>query len=201
MMEKFSWNDQNVINVNIRLNDNIRLLEQGISTIVDQRFSSYPENQRNLLTRKFILVDNIDILNSKMNYLEQTLEKLDERINLIPTLESEIVELQNQVTNARRYRDAFKSEETTVGILSERVKERTKYKVIEPAQLPLEPFWPDKKKLLVMGLILGLILGGALILILELFDNSYKKVNEIEDELGVRVLGVISRLDKFNISR
>ena len=53
MMEKYAWNEQNVINVNIRLNDNMKYLEQELSGAVDEQFASYPENQRQLLKRYF----------------------------------------------------------------------------------------------------------------------------------------------------
>lgn len=201
MMEKYSWNDQNVVNINIRINDNVRQLELGIAEEVKRKFSSLPINQIELLSNKFIIKENIDILNSKLNRLEQTIEKLNERINSIPTVESEISELQIKVASARRYRDAFKDEETTVGILSEQMKERTKYKVIEPAQVPLAPFWPDQKKLVILGFILGIALGGGAILLIEILDSSYNRVEDLEDDLGLKVIAVISKIDKFNIAR
>ena len=201
LMEKYTWNDQNIININIRLNDNNRLLENVIRNSIDEQFASLPENQRDLLKRNFIVKENIDILNSKTNRLQQSLSKINDRINLIPRLESEISELTNKVEDSRSLRNAFKAEETTVGILSERAKERTTYKVIEPAKLPLEPFWPNKRNILIIGIALGLVLGGAFIFLFELLDNSFKQVEDVEEELGIPVIATIPKIEKFQINR
>jgi len=172
MMEKYAWNEQIIINVNIRLNDNLRFLEQSIGREVDRQFASYPENQRALLERYLIVEEHLDVLKSQKRQLQQSLANIDERINQLPRLQAEISELERKVVDARKYRDAFQSEETTVEILSERAKERTKYRIIEPPRVPVEPFWPDIKKLMVLGFVLGALLGGAAAFIAELFDGS-----------------------------
>lgn len=201
LMEKYSWTDQNVINVNIRLNNNIKSLESMIEASIENQYASYPNAQKDLLKRSYIIKENIDIINSKQNKCEQTLKKIDDRINTVPILESEIAELENQVDDNRRYRDAFKSEETTVGILSERAKERTMYKVVEPAKLPLEPFWPNKRNILIIGFAMGLVLGGAFVLLFELLDDSFKRVEDLEEELGLPVIATIPKIDKFQLNR
>jgi uncharacterized protein involved in exopolysaccharide biosynthesis len=201
MMEKYAWSEPNVINVNIRLNDNIRQLEDAIGEAVVEQHSSRPANQQSLLTRYFVVQENLDILNSKERRLQQPLDALERRILLIPKLESEIAELQNRVENARRYRDAFKSEETTAGILSEQAKDRTKYRVIEPAELPLAPFWPDMRKIVILGFVLGIALGGAFVFLTELFDNSFRRVEDVESSIGIPVLATIPRVERLKVVR
>ena len=201
MMEKYAWNEQNVIDVNIRLDNNIRQLERVVAAAVGRQYAAYPANQQELLTRFFVVQENMDILNSKVRRLQRPLDELEQRVLKIPRLESEITELQNRVENARIYRDAFRSEERTVGILSEQVKDRVKYKVIEPAHLPLEPFWPDKKKIILIGFFLGLALGGCFVFLTELFDNSFKRVEDVEGALGIPVLATIPKIEKLKVMR
>ena len=62
MMEKYTWNDQNIINVNIRLNDNSSLLENIIKTNVAKEYSTYPENQKTILARSFIVRDRKSVV-------------------------------------------------------------------------------------------------------------------------------------------
>jgi len=197
LMEKYAWNEQNVTNVNFRLNSNIRLLEQEISAAVDRQFASYPENQRKLLARQYIVKENVDILNSRVSQMQSSLRKIDERVNRVPRMQAEVDELERRVEDARKYRDAFKSEEATVGILSERIKDRTKYKVIEPARVPLEPVSPEKVKITVMGFMLGLVLGGATVLLVEILDNSFKRVDDIEAVVGLKVLATIPKIEQL----
>ncbi len=200
MMERYAWNEQNVINVNIRLNTNVRLLEEEITHAVDQQFAAYPENQRKLLARYFVVHENIDILNSKVGQLQLSSQKINSRINQIPRIQAQVDELNRRVEDLRKYKDAFQAEETTVGILSERVKERTRYKVIEPAQIPLAPYFPDRKKIVFMGVLLGLVIGGGVLLLVEIMDNSFKRVEDIEAATQLRVLAAIPKIEALSVT-
>lgn len=200
-MEKYPWTDQAVISAHIRIRDNIRLLEREIGRAVDLQFASYPENLRQIIRRYFVVTENIDVLNSMIAQLNQDYGRLVGRINYLPRVQTEIDELERRVTEARRYRDAFRSEETTVEILSERAKDRTKYKVIEPAKIPLEPYSPDKKKIMMMGILLGLVIGGAAVFLAEVMDNSFKRVDDVEEMLGLKVLATIPKIERLHASR
>ncbi|HWR84181.1 MAG TPA: Wzz/FepE/Etk N-terminal domain-containing protein [Candidatus Deferrimicrobium sp.] len=201
MMEKYAWIEQNVSNVNIRLNDNTKLLERELAAAVDEQFASYPDDQRQILKRYFIIKENLDILKSKRSQLQLSLAKIDERINKLPNLVAEITELERDVEEARKYRDAFRSEGATVAILSERARERTKYKIIEPARIPLAPFWPDRTKIVALGLLMGLIIGGAVVLLTEMLDHSFKRVEEVTTELQLPVLATIPRIERMTFGK
>lgn len=201
MMEKYSWDEQNVINVNIRLNDNMRLLEREVSRAADRQFASYPENQRALLRRYFVINEQIDVLESRVNRLQSALDRFDQRLAALPRLESEIAELERRAADARRYRDAFRSEETTVEILSERAKDRTKYKIIEPARVPLAPIWPDRRKIVIMGILLGLVIGGGAVFLAEILDKSFKRVEDVEELLQLPVLATVPKIDQLRFRR
>ncbi len=197
MMEKYPWTDQDVINVNIRLIDNMRQLELGIAPLVKEQFFSNTENERNILKDYFIAREYVDILKSRRTHLQNSYDNLINKINILPRLETEIADLEGRVEDAKRIRDAFRSEETTVGILFEQAKERTKYKVIEEAKIPFEPFWPDKNKIVILGFIMGLVIGGASILLKEILDSTFKKTEDVEAFLGLPVIAVIPKIDKM----
>ncbi|MDH3937891.1 MAG: Wzz/FepE/Etk N-terminal domain-containing protein, partial [candidate division Zixibacteria bacterium] len=167
LMEKYAWDEQTVVSANIRLNDNAGFLQRELAAAVDRQFASFPDNHRDLLARYFFVRENLDILNSRQSQLQLALDQIDTRLSEIPRLEAQITELERKATDARRYRDAFRSEETTVEILSERAKDRTKYKIVEPARVPLAPFWPDRKQILVMAFLLGLVIGGGAVFLAE----------------------------------
>jgi len=197
LVEKYAWADQSVIAVNIRLNDAMRMLERELSQAVDQQFASYPENHRDLLKRYFILRENLDVANSVRTQMQLAFAKITETLNEVPRVQSEISELERRAADARRYRDAFRSEETTVEILSEQAKDRTKYKIVEPARIPLEPFWPDKKIILALGILLGVVIGGAAVFLAEILDSSFKRTEDVETTLGMPVLAAIPKIEKL----
>jgi uncharacterized protein involved in exopolysaccharide biosynthesis len=197
MMEKYPWNDQSVVALNIRLNDNLRLLERELARAVEEQYASYPDNQRELLRRHFVVRENLDIANSMRSQLQLSYDKITETLNDLPRVQVELSELERMAADARRYRDAFRSEETTVEILSERAKDRTKYKIVEPARIALAPHWPDKKKILVLGVLLGLVIGGAAAFMAEILDSSFKRSEDVEMTLGVPVLAAIPKIEKL----
>jgi capsular polysaccharide biosynthesis protein len=70
----------------------------------------------------------------------------------------------------------------------------SKYKVVEPARTPLEPFKPDRMRIVLMGIVLGLVIGAGAAVAVELMDSSFKKVEDIQDHLGLPVLGITPRM-------
>ncbi len=201
MVEKYAWNDQEVINLNIRMADNTRELERLIDNAVSEDYSSYPENQQDLIARYFFIREDIDILNSRSKQLKLALERLEQRIAAVPDLMAQVDEMKGKVEEARRYRNAFRSEEATVEILSQRMTERTRYRIIEPAKVPLASHWPNRIKLGLLGIVLGLLLGGGGVVLVELLDSSFRKVEDIEEFCGMKVLATVPRSDQLKTVR
>jgi uncharacterized protein involved in exopolysaccharide biosynthesis len=71
-------------------------------------------------------------------------------------------------------------------------KEGTKYTILEPARVPLEPFKPDQKLVALVGLAVGAVLGFVLVFLVEMFDKSFIDVEEAKEYLGGPLLGAIS---------
>jgi uncharacterized protein involved in exopolysaccharide biosynthesis len=70
--------------------------------------------------------------------------------------------------------------------------ETAKFKVIEPARLPITPIKPDKNRIIMIGFALGLCLGAGIIVLREFINTSYKSVEEVKDEIQLPVIGAIS---------
>jgi len=69
---------------------------------------------------------------------------------------------------------------------------RTKFRIIEPARLPLIPIKPNKAKLNFLGLLLGGMFGFGLMYVFELTDASFKNADELKDAFEVPVFGSTS---------
>ena len=63
--------------------------------------------------------------------------------------------------------------------------------IIDRAQLPGAPFNPNLKKSLLKWLVLGLLAAVLAIALFELLDDTFKSPEEIEEQLGLAVLGII----------
>ena len=68
--------------------------------------------------------------------------------------------------------------------------------IVDRAQLPGAPFSPNLKKSLVKWLGLGLLAAVLAIALFELLDDTFKSPEEIEEQLGLAVLGIIPFSDK-----
>ena len=63
--------------------------------------------------------------------------------------------------------------------------------VIDRAQVPGFPYKPDLRLNLMKWLVFGLVGAAAVIALFELFDDTFKSPEEIEEQLGLAVLGII----------
>ncbi|MGH9895820.1 MAG: polysaccharide biosynthesis tyrosine autokinase, partial [bacterium] len=67
----------------------------------------------------------------------------------------------------------------------------TNIRIVEKAQQPTYPVWPDKKRNYQIGLLAGLLLGVGLALLFEHLDNTYKSPEDVKSDLGLPFLGMV----------
>lgn len=86
-------------------------------------------------------------------------------------------------------------------VASEKIKEVTKVdnvKEVDPAEVPTRPSSPNTKRNVIFAFIFGAGLTVALILIVEVLDDRIKRVEDVEEVLGIPLLGVVPNTDKMN---
>lgn len=69
---------------------------------------------------------------------------------------------------------------------------------VKNADLPLLPSKPDKKKELLLGLVLGLAAGVSLVFFLDYIDNTVSAGEDLEKRYGLTVLGAVEDLPRKN---
>jgi uncharacterized protein involved in exopolysaccharide biosynthesis len=74
-------------------------------------------------------------------------------------------------------------------------------RVTERATLPLYPVGPNKKRNLLLGVIMGLMLGIGLAFLLEYLDRSLHTEEDIKRHLNLPVLAVIPVADKVKANK
>jgi len=69
-----------------------------------------------------------------------------------------------------------------------------KFRVLEPARLPLKPVKPNKPLIMIAGVISGVGLGVALVWLLELSNNSIRNVDDARRLLELPIFGAIATI-------
>lgn len=70
----------------------------------------------------------------------------------------------------------------------------TKFKILEPARLPLRPARPNMAKIFIFSLLLGVFVGAAVAFIAEYLDQSFQTAEDVQAALELPVIGTISTI-------
>ena len=73
-------------------------------------------------------------------------------------------------------------------------------RVLDPAFEPKKPIKPNKKKIAIMAVVLGLMLGVGFGIIFEMFDHSFRNVDQVKRYIeDVSVLATIPRINTYDL--
>ena len=98
-------------------------------------------------------------------------------------------ELQREVQTNRNLYDTFF---TRIKQANDSLELQTaNARIIDPAVTPSSPFKPRKALLVVLALVLSLMFGGLLAFMLDYLDSTFKGAEDVEDKLGVSMLGMV----------
>jgi len=197
---RYPWSDQQVLNLKLRQNSVLSSIQNINKRLVADQFKGYDESTRALLTQYFNSLATVDFLTAKATKVKEVLDQLIGRINQISDYQGRIARLDQEIQPATQLRNYLKSQTEGSNIQQALFQDMssTKYRVIEPAKLGLDPVTPDRRKIAVMGLLLGLVVGAAAVILLELFDSSFKKVEDVQETLGLAVLAVTPKIEFIN---
>ncbi len=194
LMLRFNWSAPEILNYKTRLFNLIDEINLENQRLVDRQFSEYSPETRNTLVRLFNVREELDVLYSRVNSLQLALNDLNQKVDLIPEYQAQLDQLDREVNAARDLRDKFREQQESSQI-SQALLRESKYKIVEPAKTPLAPFKPKRKQIIALGFLLGLVIGGAAALIVELLDKSFRKIEDVEEALGLPVIGVVPNID------
>jgi len=123
--------------------------------------------------------------------LELTVEQLNGMISINPVKTTEILEIQVNNTNPDLAASIANSmaEEFSKAVIE--IKKVDSVSIVDSAVTPTNPVKPNKKLNVLIAFVVGLMASVGLVFLLEYFDNTIKTSNDVENLLGIPVLGVI----------
>ncbi|MGH9376689.1 MAG: GumC family protein [Terriglobia bacterium] len=134
----------------------------------------------------------------KQNAREQAqvrreINSYEAKLKLTPSVEQQYKDITRNYQTALDFYNSLltKENESQMSTNLERRQEGEQFQVLDPADLPQKPSFPDKQRFAAGGLAVGLLLGAGLALLLEMKDKALRDDRDIEFFLGVPTLALV----------
>lgn len=160
---------------------------QSSSAVLKEEVTKYQEN----------LANELEILNMKIAEAEKSIVELDKRsVNLQKQL-VEMNRLSRESAVLQHSYDVFsrKKEEARLSEATMRSGVHSYVSQISRAEVPTEKAFPKKRRLIPLGLIIGLLTGCSLGFLREYLDHTVKRPGDVEGALHLPVVLSLPNLE------
>ncbi len=167
-------------------------VEEGGAAATSARNPAY----LSLEARLAIVRRQMDTIDARRAEARQRIEASRDRLDRMPQMELRYNEIQSALNDARAQRNSLLEKEQRVR-LSEAVEAEDRgerFSLIEPPNLPGAPVEPDRKLILLAGLVLGLGTGGGAVAARHFLDDTVSGPGEIAAEIGFEPLGIVPNI-------
>jgi capsular exopolysaccharide synthesis family protein len=118
------------------------------------------------------------------------------RVNAAPEHERRLKDMTRDYDETRAQYQSLLEKQNRAQ-LEERLEQTTQstmFSVVRPAQYPLEPFAPKRGRIILLGLLSGLVIGLFVAMFAEYRDTTYKTAEDFQTSVSLPVLGIIPAL-------
>ena len=160
-----------------------------------ERSLSFKPN-RDIERQKNALLGSISLIEEDMARLNRSIREYQRRIEIIPKREQELLTLRRDYDNIRNSYNSVSNRklEADIAVNMEKKQKGEQFYVIDVAQVPEKPVSPNLIKLFLVTVAAGLAFGAGLILLLELMDKTVRRLDKLEEEIGLPVLAMVPRI-------
>jgi polysaccharide chain length determinant protein (PEP-CTERM system associated) len=132
--------------------------------------------------------------------LQGQIRTYEARIHMSPLVEQEYKEITRDYTNAQAfYNDLLtKKNQSEMASDLERRQEGEQFRVLDPANLPDRPVFPDRRLFAATGMGLGFLLGIGLSVLLEMRDKALRTEQDVELFLELPTLALVPSVGRSN---
>lgn len=171
-------------------------LQRRLQQIVVDAYPTIPDDYRPLLVEYYYQQSEVKAFRRKLDRLDGYISQFRYHVALAPQTETELARLRDEVERTRTMYNTFKEgkAQAEIGERAQSTEISQTVSVIEPPSKPVAPVRPDKIKILALCFLFGATVGAAGLLLTEFTDSSYRSVEDVERQLGLRVLGTIPRV-------
>lgn len=137
-------------------------------------------------------------LEVKLAKVRSAKAKLQDRLNQLPTKELQLAALTRQRQEIASSVESLqkKLEEARIA----EVQLSSNISIIDTASPPTAPNWPNRKVVLLLANVAGIILAISVVLLLEILDGTLRNATEVEKLVKLPVLGVLPVLPTTSLN-
>lgn len=134
---------------------------------------------------------SIKAIDQQISAIKQEIDDLNANVRKMPALEQELLTLTRNVkVNSEMYVNLLNSAQQLRLVKEGKVGN---VRVIDEAVAPLHPIKPNKKLILALGILMGIMAGAMLVLLRNFLRPGINEPHEIEQSLGMHVFATIPR--------
>lgn len=196
LLTQFDWKNPQVIRLN---NEIIGIKGEIGQELYKFALEQFPNDKNlDLLVKKRLIEIELKTYLQQKQEIKRKLNQYKKIAANDPTTDLTRRRLQEELDS---YREIYKTllQQQSGSQIQKALKQteaQFQFEVIEPAFRPLKPVKPKRWQLWLMGIILGLGVGIVTVFLLEYSNDSFKNVDDVENYLGILVLGTIPKIEK-----
>ncbi len=130
----------------------------------------------------------------KEREMKRSLDRLQHEMREFTGKAFQLAKLEREVEANREIYETFLARFKEISV--EKENNLSNARVIDAAEVPLLPYKPNKKRIMLVSLILGLFGGIALAFVRARMDNTFNTSEQVEEKLMLPVLSMIPKLNK-----
>ena len=142
-----------------------------------------------------------DITNDRITELSLTTEDISEMIDVQARTNTRVIEISAQHESPQV---ATNVANTVAEVFRERasvIMNIENIQIIDAAIVPDEPAKPNKVMNIALSALIGIVLGTGIAFLIEFMDNKIRTPEDVEEILGLPVMGIILNFDNNKMDR
>jgi polysaccharide chain length determinant protein (PEP-CTERM system associated) len=146
--------------------------------------------------QKAVQAGAIRALEVEITRINQETRDYQRRVEATPRREQELLTIKRDYDNVRASYSSLlnKKLEADMAVNMEKKQKGEQFQILDPARMPERPTSPDMMRLFAITLIAGLGLGGGLLFLIDMLDGTVRRLDTLEEDVGVPVLATVPRI-------
>ncbi len=172
-------------------------LQKNLSRIVRLVFTDIYSDYYPLIVEYYAQSYKLLCYRDQEKLLDTYVNSYKKKLELAPQWDRDLNKKEETVKlNKDLYNSFLKSKTTTqISEAAQNTNLGLSIEIVEQASKPMKPVRPNKPKIIVIALFFGMFLGVGGLILSEYSDTSFRSVEEIQEELEMKVLGTVPRFE------